>query len=310
VADPVSLLARYGLALVFANVLVEQIGIPVPAIPTLVVAGALAADGKLSIASILAAATLACFIADGVWYLAGRRYGLGILRLLCRISLSPDSCVRQTENQFARWGLASLVLGKFVPGIATVAPPLAGAMRIGAVRFIIFNTLGSFLWAAISVGAGVLFHEQITSLLDRFEEMGVRALQVIAALLAIFIALKWWERRRFFRTLRLARITSQELRKLMDDGARPAIVDVRSAADRQVDGRYIPGAVAIDLGELDTRRGELPGDREIVFYCSCPNEASAAVAAKRLLQIGYARVRPLAGGIDGWIAAGYGIERR
>ena len=309
-ADPVSLLARYGLALVFANVLVEQIGIPVPAIPTLVVAGALAADGKLSIASILAAATLACFIADGVWYLAGRRYGLGILRLLCRISLSPDSCVRQTENQFARWGLASLVLGKFVPGIATVAPPLAGAMRIGAVRFIIFNTLGSFLWAAISVGAGVLFHEQITSLLDRFEEMGVRALQVIAALLAIFIALKWWERRRFFRTLRLARITSQELRKLMDDGARPAIVDVRSAADRQVDGRYIPGAVAIDLGELDTRRGELPGDREIVFYCSCPNEASAAVAAKQLLQIGYARVRPLAGGIDGWIAAGYGIERR
>ena len=309
-ADPVSLLARYGLALVFANVLVEQIGIPVPAIPTLVVAGALAADGKLSIASILAAATLACFIADGVWYLAGRRYGLGILRLLCRISLSPDSCVRQTENQFARWGLASLVLGKFVPGIATVAPPLAGAMRIGAVRFVVFNTLGSFLWAAISVGAGVLFHEQITSLLDRFEEMGVRALQVIAALLAIFIALKWWERRRFFRTLRLARITSQELRKLMDDGARPAIVDVRSAADRQVDGRYIPGAVAIDLGELDTRRGELPGDREIVFYCSCPNEASAAVAAKQLLQIGYARVRPLAGGIDGWIAAGYGIERR
>jgi len=310
VADPVSLLARYGLALVFANVLVEQIGIPVPAIPTLVVAGALAADGKLSIASILAAATLACFIADGVWYLAGRRYGLGILRLLCRISLSPDSCVRQTENQFARWGLASLVLGKFVPGIATVAPPLAGAMRIGAARFVVFNTLGSFLWAAVSVGAGVLFHEQITSLLDRFEEMGVRALQVIAALLAIFIALKWWERRRFFRTLRLARITSQELRKLMDDGARPAIVDVRSAADRQVDGRYIPGAVAIDLGELDTRRGELPGDREIVFYCSCPNEASAAVAAKQLLQIGYARVRPLAGGIDGWIAAGYGIERR
>jgi membrane protein DedA with SNARE-associated domain/rhodanese-related sulfurtransferase len=310
VADPVSLLARYGLALVFANVLVEQIGIPVPAIPTLVVAGALAADGKLSIASILAAATLACFIADGVWYLAGRRYGLGILRLLCRISLSPDSCVRQTENQFARWGLASLVLGKFVPGIATVAPPLAGAMRIGAVRFVVFNTLGSFLWAAISVGAGVLFHEQITSLLERFEEMGVRALQVIAALLAIFIALKWWERRRFFRTLRLARITSQELRKLMDEGARPAIVDVRSAADRQVDGRYIPGAVAIDLGELDTRRGELPGDREIVFYCSCPNEASAAVAAKQLLQIGYARVRPLAGGIDGWIAAGYGIERR
>ena len=309
-ADPVSLLARYGLALVFANVLVEQIGIPVPAIPTLVVAGALAADGELSIASILAAATLACFIADGVWYLAGRRYGLGILRLLCRISLSPDSCVRQTENQFARWGLASLVLGKFVPGIATVAPPLAGAMRIGAVRFIIFNTLGSFLWAAVSVGAGVLFHEQITSLLERFEEMGVRALQVIAALLAIFIALKWWERRRFFRTLRLARITSQELRKLMDEGARPAIVDVRSAADRQVDGRYIPGAVAIDLGELDTRRGELPGDREIVFYCSCPNEASAAVAAKQLLQIGYARVRPLAGGIDGWIAAGYGIERR
>src|SRR4051812_1206579 len=111
--DPLSLVARHGVALVFANVIVEQIGIPVPAMPTLVIAGALAADGKLSFAGVLAAATIACFIADGAWYLAGRRYGLGILRLLCRISLSPDTCVRQTENQFTRWGMASLVLGKF-----------------------------------------------------------------------------------------------------------------------------------------------------------------------------------------------------
>ena len=300
--DPLAFVARHGVAFVFANVLVEQLGIPVPAVPTLIVAGALAADGKVSGGAVLAAAVIASILADSAWYVAGRRYGLGILRLLCRISLSPDSCVRQTENQFARWGILALLFGKFVPGMATIGPPLAGATGIGAARFLAYTALGGLIWVGVMVGAGALFHTQITALLDRLEIVGV--------LLALFIAIKWWERRRFYRTLRLARITAEELRSLMDKGTRPVVVDVRSSIDREADGRYIPGALAIDLAELDRRRGELPAELEIVFYCSCPNEASAAVAAKRLMEVGYSRVRPLAGGLEGWAAAGFPVERR
>jgi len=308
--DPLTLLVRYGLALVFANVLVERLGVPVPAMPTLIVAGALAADERLSLVPLFAASVLACVAGDGLWYVAGRRYGLGILKLLCKISLSPDSCVRETETRFERWGAASLVLGKFVPGVSHIASPLAGAMRVGWVRFTLFNTLGSALWCGAAIGAGMVFHRQIAALLERFEELGMLALQIVVVLLAAFIALKWWERRRFYRTLRLARISVGELRKLMDEGRQPVVVDVRSPSVRSLDGRYIPGALAIDLADIERRRGELAAEHEIVFYCTCPNEASAAVAAKRLMELGYTRVRPLLGGLDEWIAAGYDIERR
>jgi len=308
--DPLNFVARYGLALVFANVLAEQLGIPLPAVPTLIVAGALAADGRLSVTGLFAASILACVVADGLWFAAGRRYGLGILKLLCRISLSPDSCVRETESRFERWGAVGLVLGKFIPGVSTVAPPLAGAMHIGWARFLLFATLGSVLWSGAAIGTGLVFHRQIAALLDRLEDLGLVAVAIVAALLAAFIAFKWWERRRFYRTLRLARISVGELRKLMDEGRDPVVVDVRSPSVRSLDGRYIPGALAIDLADVDRRRAELAAERDIVFYCTCPNEASAAIAAKRLMELGYTRVRPLLGGLDEWIAAGYEVERR
>jgi len=218
--------------------------------------------------------------------------------------------VRQTENQFARWGILALLFGKFVPGMATVGPPLAGAMGIGAARFLAYTALGGLIWVGVMVGAGAVFHTQITALLDRLEAIGMLALQIVGVLLALFIAIKWWERRRFYKTLRLARITAEELRSLMDKGTRPVVVDVRSSIDREADGRYIPGALAIDLAELDRRRGELPAELEIVFYCSCPNEASAAVAARRFMEVGYSRGRPLAGVLEGWAAAGFPVERR
>jgi membrane protein DedA with SNARE-associated domain/rhodanese-related sulfurtransferase len=308
--DPLTLVTRYGLALVFANVLAEQLGLPIPAVPTLIVAGALAMDGALPLAAVFASSLLACMIADGLWFAAGRRYGLGILKFLCRVSLSPDSCVRETESRFERWGAIGLMFGKFIPGVSTVASPLAGAMRIGWSRFLLFNTFGSLLWSGAAIGTGVVFNRQITALLDRLEHLGLVAVLLLVALLATFIAFKWWQRQRFYRTLRLARISVAELRKLMDEGREPIVVDVRSPSVRALDGRYIPGALAIDLADIDHRRAELAAERDIVFYCTCPNEASAAVAAKRLMQLGYPRVRPLLGGLDQWIAAGYEIERR
>jgi membrane protein DedA with SNARE-associated domain/rhodanese-related sulfurtransferase len=300
---------EYGLAFVFANVLLEQIGAPIPAVPTLIVAGALAAEGRIALVALLAVAAAASVIGDVAWYVAGRRHGLAVLRLLCKVSLSPDSCVRQTESRFMQWGPATLVFGKFVPGISTVAPPLAGAMKIGWARFMFFNTLGILLWVGVAVGIGYALHAQVAELLERFEELGTLAVQIVAMLLAAFIAFKWWERQRLFRMLRIGRITVGELRTLMDEGHSPVVIDVRSSAVRGADGRSIPGALQMDLAEVDRHAPGLPLDREIIFYCSCPNDASAAAAARQLMRLGFTRVRPLKGGIEDWIAAGYEVAQ-
>ena len=303
----VDLVARYGLLLVFANVLVEQVGLPVPAVPTLIVAGALAAAGELSAAALFAVAFVACFIGDGLWYAGGRIYGRGVLKLLCKISLSPDSCVRQSEYHFERWGKAALVVAKFVPGLSTVTPPLAGAMGMGWPSFAFLNSIGVSLWAGLAIGAGMVFHGQLGRVIAWLESYGSRAVLLLGAALAAYVAFKWWERRRFYRALRLARITVEELRGLMARGSGPVVVDVRSPVSRKADPRTIPGALLMEPAELDTRLRDLPKDRDIVFYCSCPNEASAAQLAKRLIDMGYTRVRPLAGGLDAWLAAHSGV---
>ena len=153
--------AEYGIFLVFVNVLLEQLGLPIPAAPTLVVAGALAVRGPRRLFDRLAGAVAAALFADSLWYLLGRRLGLGVLKTLCRISLSPDSCVRQTSAAFERWGLASLVVAKFIPGFSTVAPPLAGAISRRFWSFLFFDGAGALLWAGSAVLAGRIFHRAI-----------------------------------------------------------------------------------------------------------------------------------------------------
>ena len=304
------LVAQYGLALVFLNVLIEQVGLPVPAVPALVLAGALAADGRLSALAVLGVALIASSIGDAAWYLAGRIYGTRVMKLLCRVSLSPDSCVRQTESQFERWGKLTLILGKFVPGLSTIAPPLAGVMRMGWPSFLVLNSIGVAIWAGAAVGAGMVFHAQVDYLIRRLEDLGVVAASLGGALLAGYIALKWWERQRFYKTLRLARITVDELRGLLHKGKGAVVFDVRSPVARGRDPRFIPGAIAMDIEDLDERLGEMAVDREIVFYCSCPNEVSAAAVARQLIDRGYTRVRPLLGGLEAWVDAGYEFETR
>jgi membrane protein DedA with SNARE-associated domain/rhodanese-related sulfurtransferase len=304
------LIAQYGLGFVFANVLLEQLGLPIPALPTLVLAGAAAAEGRLSLVALFLAAVAASTVGDLSWYLAGRIFGSRVMALLCRISVSPDSCVHQTELRFERWGGLTLVAGKFIPGLATIGPPLAGAMRVGWRTFFALNTLGAALWAGAGLAAGVLFRAQVGSLLERLGDLGARAVVPVGSILAAYIALKWWERQRFYKVLRLARITAEELRQLMRDDADTVVVDVRSTVARHADPRFIPGALVLDDTGVRERIDGLPADRELVFYCSCPNEASAASVAKGLMARGYRRVRPLLGGLDAWIAAGYDIEVR
>jgi len=306
--DLIPLLSQYGLAIVFANVLIEQIGVPVPAIPTLVIAGALAAEGKLSGPLVFAVAIAACSLADVAWYLAGRRFGNGVMKMLCRISLTPDFCVSETQARFERWGVNALVIAKFVPGLATIAPPLAGATRIGWPQFLVFNTLGATLWVGAGLGGGMLLGPQMEWLLTRLDDIGSVAIVIIVALLAAYIAFKWWERRRFFTMLRMARIGVDELYRLIDAGLKPVIVDVRSPTARALEPRRIPGALHVPLHAVDHHVKDLPRDREIILYCTCPNEASAAQVAKILMDSGFAKVRPLHGGLDAWIEAGYEVE--
>ena len=289
----------------FVNVLLERLGVPIPAMPAMIVGGAAAAEGEYSLTLIFTLAVVASLLGDAAWYALGRAYGMRVLRLLCSISLSADSCVRQTSSHFERWGAWTVFLGKFIPGAGSVAPPLAGVMRMDVWRFVILTVAGSALWVGVSVALGVLFARQVTELLAKLEDWGGVALLIVGALVAAYIALKWWERQRFYKTVRMARITVEELRSLMQGQPTPLVVDLRGPAERLSDGRAIPGAHAISFAEIERRVADFPKDREIVFYCNCPNEASAATAAKALHDLGYARVRPLLGGLDAWIEAGY-----
>ena len=306
--DVANLVAQHGLALVFLNVLLDQLGLPTPAIPALLVAGALAADGKLSAPALFSVAVAATLIADAAWYAAGRRYGNGIMKALCRVSLTPDYCVNQTQTLFERWGMNALLVANFIPGLATIAPPLAGATGIGWPRFLFFSALGAVLWAGAGLGVGMVFKEEIEHLLAWLERMGSLAIAVLAVSCAAYIACKWWERRRFFTMLRMARISVDELYRLMESGAGPVVVDVRSQTARTLEPKRIPGARHVPLHAVGLHAKDLPRDRDIILYCTCPNEVSAAEAAKLLMNGGFTRVRPLHGGLEAWIAAGYAVE--
>ena len=297
-----------GLAAVIVNVLLDQLGLPVPAIPTLIVAGAFAAEGKLAVAAVFVGAVAACLAGDLTWYLAGRFYGNRVMKILCRISLNPDSCVSQTQTRFERWGANALVMAKFIPGLSIIAPPLAGATRMTVVRFLLLSTVGSALWVGAGLGAGMLLSAQIAQLLPRLMDVGSVGVEVILVILALYIAYKWWERRRFLALLRMARISVDELYRMVESGEAPVVVDVRSQTARTLEPRRIPGAINVSLEDFEQHLRDLPRSREIVLYCTCPNEASAAKVAKLLILNGFKRVRPLHGGLDAWIAAGYSVD--
>jgi membrane protein DedA with SNARE-associated domain/rhodanese-related sulfurtransferase len=301
------IVAEYGLIIVFANVLVDQIGLPVPAVPTLVVAGAIAADGGLPLIPLFALAVLACCIADSLWYLIGQVYGIRVLKLLCRISLEPDSCVSQTQTRFESWGVNSLVIAKFIPGLAIIAPPLAGALRIGWPRFIVLTIASGVLWVGFALAAGMLFKTQIAAVLANLDAFGSTAALIIGAALALYLLYKWWERERFYRSLRMARIDVADLYDIMQAGAKPIVVDVRSATARSLDPRGIPGALFIPMENVAMHLADLPRDADIILYCACPSEATAARVAQLLIKHGFNKVRPLHGGLDAWVAAGYAV---
>ena len=262
------LLAQHGLSLVFANVLLAQGGIPIPALPILVVAGAFVSQGEIALAPLLLVSVVASLIGDVLWYAAGRRYGYGVLRTLCRVAIEPDSCVKQTETIFERWGAPSLVLAKYVPGFSTVAPPLAGTMRVGLAAFLGYSALAALLWAGLPIALGAVFHAEVEHALGWLADMGTGAVMVIAAALLLYIGVKTLERYLLIRFLRMVRISVDELRGLMQADPKPLVLDVRSATARKLDPRRIPGAIAVNMKTPEAALAGVAPGRQIVIYCS------------------------------------------
>lgn len=301
-------LLRHGYFVLTVWVFAEQVGLPIPSIPILLAAGALAGVGRMNPATALLCCVVAAVIADSLWFQLGRLRGIQVLQLLCRISLEPDSCVRRTEHVFSTRGARTLLVSKFLPGVNTVAPPMAGVVHMKPWRFLLFDALGALLWAGTYIGLGYAFSGEIERLAANAETMGGVAVAVFSAGLAGYLAYKLFARERFLRELRIARIGVDDLKAKLDSGEDVVIVDLRRALDVKAEPETIPGALRMDAQELERTNDLFPGDREIVLFCTCPNEATSARVALLLRRRGIRRIRPLEGGLAGWRERGYPLQ--
>jgi len=307
-ALPTHILLTYGYLLLFAWVLVEQCGIPLPATPLLLAAGALSAEGQISFTLALIAGVLAALTADSSWFLVGRKYGHHVLRLLCKLSLEPTICVRRTQDSFGRRRQVTLMIAKFVPGLATMAPPVAGQNGMSFVEFLFFDGIGASLWVGALLTLGRLFGDALKrdpSLLNwagRFSG----ALLVLGVL--AFLVARILRRRMVLKDLAAARLEPLELKNKLDAGESVYIVDLRHPLELLPDPFTLPGALHISPEALAGRHLEIPRDRDIVLFCTCPSEATAAMTAMKLHKLGIDRVRPLRGGYDEWKRLGFPVD--
>jgi membrane protein DedA with SNARE-associated domain/rhodanese-related sulfurtransferase len=307
--DVTQFLIHYGGLVLFVVVFAEQVGLPIPAVPVLLAAGALAGAGKMNLAVAIILGVVACLMGDVIWFYLGRYRGARVLSVLCRISLEPDSCVRRTENFFIRHGTRSLLVAKFIPGLSTVTPALAGLFRVSLGKFLLYNGLGAILWTVAFIAPGYLFSDQLERLAEAASQMGSTLGVFLFSVLVLYILYKYIVRRRLLRELRIARILPEDLKEMLDNGCDLVIVDLRQPLDVEADPYTIPGALRMAVEDLEHRHHEIPRDRDVVLFCACPNEVTAARMALMLKRNGIKRVRPLAGGVAAWRARNYPLEQ-
>ena len=295
--ETLNFLSEHGLVVVTAAVFAEQIGLPLPAMPFLITAGALVATGQMTLGLTVLSAVMAAMAGDQLWFELGRRRGRTVLNWLCRISLEPTSCVRRTEDLFARRGVRALIVAKFVPGFSTIAPPLAGIVGLSVPQYLLYNGLGTLLWVGTGVGLGMAFSDQLEQALSMSLQIGPAVgLTTVAAVVGYVI---YKAVHRYQADYRVPRITARQVMDKLAAGEEPVIIDLRSAGARgQQSG--IPGAVAIALNELLDSQHRLPRDRDLILYCDCPRDASSVEGARTLRKLGFTRVWPLHGGVDAW----------
>jgi membrane protein DedA with SNARE-associated domain/rhodanese-related sulfurtransferase len=306
--DLLDFVARYGYGLVFFSIFIEQMGIPLPGVPILIVIGALARTGEFLLPGVMVSALAGSLTADLIWYQLGRRYGRAVLNLMCRISLEPDYCVRRAEDAFAKRGVWTLLFVKFIPGVNAAAVPLAGMLRISGLRFLVFDSIGILLWSGTYVSLGYIFSREIELVLQRISDVGGSLLAIFAAAAVIYLSIKYFQRQRFLNSIQVKRISAEELKAKIDSGQPVILLDLRNILDRDHDRVRIPGAFHMLPNFVDTGVREIKGKSEIVVYCSCPNEATSAKVAHQLLRTGLSAVYPLEGGLMAWRERGYPVE--
>jgi membrane protein DedA with SNARE-associated domain len=266
--DTLQFVVQYGYALLFGWVLIEQGGLPIPATPLLLAAGALAGRGRMHLALVILAGTAGCLGADAFWYFIGKRRGAVVLNLLCRIALEPDSCVRRTETRFSNWGERTLLICKFVPGLNTAAPALAGMVRVPYLRFILFDLVGGLLWTTAYALLGFIFSKQLDRVARDAHLLGGWLLVLFLTSVAAYVLYRWRDRERFLKQVKGDRITPDELKHELEAGQRPVIIDLRHPLDVLTDPRTLPGALQISPEDLEARHSEITRDGEIVLFCT------------------------------------------
>jgi membrane protein DedA with SNARE-associated domain len=261
-------LLRHGYWVLFVNVMTEQAGLPIPAVPVLLAMGALAGLGNFSLPAALGLAISASLVSDLIWFRLGRVRGHSILNMLCRVSLEPDSCVSNTTKHFRTYGALALLFAKFVPGLNTAAAPMAGLTRMPLLKFLVADIAGAVAWSGAYLAIGDLFRNQLERAAEQAGLMGSWLVLVLVSLLAIYVAWKYYQRRRFIRGLRVARVTPEDLMKMIESGEDLAVVDLRNSLEVELDNAKLPGAIWIDLEDFDNRQVEIPRDKDVILYCS------------------------------------------
>lgn len=300
-------------AILFGWVLVEQAGLPVPSAPVLLAAGTMSAAHRLHVSFVLPLILLACLLSDSTWYFLGRRYGTRIVNLLCKMSLEAASCVTRTQGSLSRRGAVTLLFAKFVPGLSTMAAPLAGQSGMSYPAFVAYDMLGSLGWASAWLFGGRFLGDLVERSHHLFAVLAHFAVGLVLLMVVGALVIRYVRRLRFLRELRGLRLEPAQLKAMIADAEReglrpPFIVDLRHPLDVQSDPLTLPNALQIGPDELKQRQAMIPRDRDVVLYCTCPSEETSAKVALELRRLGVRRVRPLRGGLQGWKDAGYALE--
>lgn len=298
----------FGYAGIFGCVFLEQIGVPIPSFPALLGAGALVASGELSLPVCLAVAVAAALLADVIWYGIGRVRGGNVLNLMCRLSWKPDTCVSKTKTAFSRHGTQTLLIAKFVPGLSTLAPPLAGITQVPFLRFVLYDGAGTVIWALVPFVVGAYLQKSFATLQTQAYSLVPYLPWICGFLIIAVVAWRYVNRSHYMKALQeslLGGISAEQLKSLLDQGKDVIVLDVRDEINARAIPVLLPKARWIPHGMLPERLGELSLDKPIIVYCDCPEDQGAVAMTDLLRQHGATQARPLRGGLNAWIANGF-----
>lgn len=299
----VEMVQTYGLWVVFLIALLQSVGLPLPAFAVLIVTAAITPATTGNIIALILTGAAGTLLGDFILYFAGKRYGTGILGRLCKISISPDSCVRSTGDLFDKYGAPALTVVKFIPGLSTLAPVVAGVYEMPLTLFSFFSSIAGLVYLGAAVALGAIFRHQIDSVITALSQYGKLGVLFIVVLFAFYLLFKWVQRYRLIKQFETDRVTVNDLAELMGDQSKLVILDARPIDQRTKNG-FIPGSVPVDENSLSDIADKYAKHNEVIIYCSCPNEITAAKYAEKLRKAGLKRIRPLLGGLDAWAESG------